>query len=133
QYTFTIAHAQDIILVLLYFAIAIFTGNLTARIRQQERQTRYHNERIQALYTLAHKTATAMNMDDVLKTAVEQLKTVFDADIAIVLAKENELNQEAHPASTIPIDESEYGVALWVYENKKPAGRHTETLALVTA
>jgi two-component system sensor histidine kinase KdpD len=132
QYTFTIAHAQDIILVLLYFAIAIFTGNLTARIRQQERQTRYHNERIQALYTLAHKTATAMNMDDVLKTAVEQLKTVFDADIAIVLAKENELNQQAHPASTIPIDESEYGVALWVYENKKPAGRHTDTLALVT-
>lgn len=132
QYTFIISQAQDVILVALYFAIALFTGNLTARIRRQERQTRYHNERIQALYTLAHKTATAMNMDDVLKTAVNQLKTVFDAEIAILLPKDDELSQEPHPTSTLAVTEADYGVALWVYENKKIAGRHTETLSLVT-
>jgi len=133
QYTFIISQAQDVILVALYFAIAIFTGNLTARIRRQERQTRYHNERIQALYTLAHKTATAMNMDDVLKTAVSQLTTVFDAEIAILLAKDEELSQQPHPTSTLAVTEADYGVALWVYEHRKSAGRYTETLSLVTS
>ncbi|MDX2078468.1 MAG: sensor histidine kinase KdpD [bacterium] len=132
RFTLIINQAQDVILVLLYFAIALFTGNLTSRIRRQERQARYHTERTQALYTLAHQTATAINMDDVLKTAVDQISSVFDAEVAILIAKGDELEHEPHESSSLVIDEKEYSVALWVYEHKKPAGRFTETLALVT-
>ncbi len=127
--TFTVAHTQDIILLLLYFAIAIFAGNLTARIRQQERQTRHHAERTFALYSLAHETATAVNMDDVLQTAVTQIGRVFDAEVAILLAEKGELARLPHPCSTLSLDTKEYSVALWVYDNSKLAGRFTDTLA----
>jgi two-component system, OmpR family, sensor histidine kinase KdpD len=133
RFTFTVAHFEDVILLVLYFAIAIFTGNLTARIRTQERQARHAAERTMALYTLAHETATAVNMDDVLQTAVTQISRVFDAEVAILLAPGRRLERQPHVCSTLAVDEKEYGVALWVYEHGKPAGRFTDTLSQAAA
>lgn len=133
RFTFEISHFQDIILFFLYFIIAIFAGNLTARIRTQERQARYNADRTLALYTLAHETATAVNMDDVLRTAVAQIGGVFDADVAILLPEGEQLAQQPHPSSTLTMDEKDYSVALWSFENGKPAGRFTDTLPLAGA
>lgn len=85
RFTFEISQIQDIILFFLYFVIAIFAGNLTARLRLEERRSRYAADRTMALYTLAHETATAINMDSILHTAVTQIGRVFDADVAILL------------------------------------------------
>jgi two-component system sensor histidine kinase KdpD len=133
RFTFAISQIQDFILLGLYFLIAIFTGNLTARIRTQERQARYNADRTTALYTLAHETATAVNMDDVLRTAVTQIGRVFDADVAILLPISGNLAQQPHPSSTLRMDEKDYSVALWSYDNGKPAGRFTDTLPLAGA
>lgn len=128
RFTFDISQPQDILLFLLYFAIAVFTGNLTARIRQQERLAQANADRTTALYTLAHETATAATLDDVLHTAIAQLGQVFAAQAAIFLSHGDRLNAEPHPASTMAVDERDFSVAVWVFENRKPAGRFTETL-----
>jgi two-component system sensor histidine kinase KdpD len=128
RFTFEIAALEDIILLLLYFVIALFAGTLTARLSTRERQAQYNADRTMALYTLAHETATAVNMDDVLRTAIQQIGQVFDADVAILLTKQGELSRTVHPASTFEISEKDFGVANWVFDNKKPAGRFTETL-----
>lgn len=132
RFNFDISQAQDILLLILYFVIAIFTGNLTARIRSQERQARRNAERTMALYTLAHETATAITMDDVLNTAVIQIGQVFDAEVAILLPEEAKLRDTLHPSSTLFLDEKGFSVANWVFENGKPAGRYTDTLPLLT-
>jgi two-component system sensor histidine kinase KdpD len=131
--TFEVSQVQDVILLLLYFAIALFTGNLTARIRRQERLSRSSAERIMALYTLAHETATAITMDDILQTTVSQIGRVFDAQVIILLTNGVDLAHEAHPSSTLAIDEKDYAVALWVYNNRKPAGLFTDTLPAASA
>ncbi len=133
RFTIAINQPQDIILFLLYFAIAIFTGNLTARVRLQERQAHANAERTAALYALAHETATAVNMDDVVKTALEQIGVVFGAQAAVFLAHGDRLQREAHPASTLQVDEREFGAALWVFENGRAAGHFTQTLPLAAA
>jgi two-component system sensor histidine kinase KdpD len=128
RFTFAISDPEDALLVLLYFVIAILTGNLTARLRQQERMARYSAERTAALYALAHDSATAVNMDDVLRTAVDQIGRVFDADVAILLHKGDQLERQPHEASTLTVDEKAFAVAAWVFENGKCAGRFTATL-----
>lgn len=133
RFTFEIAALEDIILLLLYFAIALFAGTLTARLRTRERQAQYNADRTMALYALAHETATAVNMDDVLRTAIQQIGQVFDADVAILLTKQGELSHTVHPASTFEVNEKDFGVANWVFDNKKPAGRFTETLPYASA
>ncbi len=132
RFTFIISQLQDLILFVLYFVIAIFTGNLTARLRTQERQARYNADRTMALYTLAHETASAINLDDILKTAVAQIKRVFDAEVMILLATSGKLARNPHLVSTFEIDEKDFSVAVWSFENSKPAGRFTDTLPLAT-
>ena len=71
--TLSISEVPDVILFLLYFVIALLAGNLTARLRQQERLASANAERTAALYALAHDTAMAVNMDEVLATGVSQI------------------------------------------------------------
>lgn len=130
--TFAISQVQDVILFLLYFVIAIFVGNLTARVRTQERLARYTADRTLALYALAHETATAVNMDDVLHTAVTQIQRIFQVDVAVLLSSGGALAEQTHPSSTMTLDEKERSVALWSFEHAKPAGRFTDTLPLAT-
>jgi len=133
RYTFYISQPEDVILFGLYFAIAIFTGNLTARIRSQERQARTNADQSQALYTLAHETATAVTMDDVLHKALSQMEQMFDAEVAILMAEDDRLGTQPYPGSSLALTEKDYSVALWVYQNGIPAGRFTETLPLASA
>jgi two-component system, OmpR family, sensor histidine kinase KdpD len=133
RFTFRIQQVQDVILFFLYFAIAIVAGNLTARLRSQERLARSNAERTTALYSLAHETATAVNMDDVLRAAITQINAVFDADAAILLTGRQSLNRIPHAAGTLDVDEKDYSVASWSYENNKVAGRFTETLPMASA
>lgn len=133
ELTFIISQVQDVILFLLYFAIAIFAGNLTARIRRQERLARYTADRTLALYTLAHETATAINMDGVLRTGVDQIGRMFDAEVAVLLPVAGRLYPEEHACSTMRLDEKDWTVAMWVFEHRKPAGRFTDTLPLASA
>jgi two-component system sensor histidine kinase KdpD len=133
RFTFTIARLEDVILFVLYFAIAILTGNLTARLRMQERQASYSAERTAALYALAHESAAAVNMDDVLKTAVTQISYVFDAESAILLASGKQLERQPHSCSTLALTDKEYSVARWAYEHGKSAGRFTDTLSQALA
>ncbi len=133
RFTLGISRIQDVILISMYFVIAIFTGNLTSRIRTQERQARYNADRTLALYTLAHETATAVNMDDVLRTGLNQISRVFGAEVAIILSHDGKLERTGHPSSTFVVEDKDYEVALWAYENGKPAGRFTNTLPSATA
>ncbi len=123
--TFLIANPEDIILVSLYFLIAIFTGNLTARIRTQEMQAHHNAEQTLALYTLAREMAAAVTMDDILRTVVTQVGRIFDAEVAILLPKAGKPLAEPHPSSTLKLDEQALRVAGWVLEHRTPAGRFT--------
>jgi two-component system sensor histidine kinase KdpD len=131
ELTFHISRPQDVILFLLYFVIAIFTGNLTARLRTQEKEARANADRADALYTLAHETVTSLTMDEVIQTAINQIGHVFRAQAAVLLASGETLVRTPHEASTLVVDDRDFGAAVWVFKNVRPAGRSTETLPLV--
>ncbi|MBK8021571.1 MAG: sensor histidine kinase KdpD [Chloroflexi bacterium] len=133
RFTFIISQIQDVILFFLYFLIAIFIGNLTARIRRQEQVARFNADRTLALYTLAHETANAVNMDDVLRTAVDQIRSIFHVDVAVLLPVGAKLSPLVHDCSTVTLDEKETSVAQWVFAHGRAAGRFTDTLPLASA
>lgn len=126
RFTFDISNAADAVLLVLYFVIALFAGSLAARLREQEREARHNADRTRALYTLANETATATNLSDVLATAVAQIAQVFGADVAILLADGRQLSRVAHPASTLAVRSEDFEVALWAFDNGRPAGQFSD-------
>ncbi len=134
RFTLTISLVEDVILFAMYFITALVAGNLTARLRTQERLARYRAERTQALYALTRDIATAVTLDDVLQSAVKQIGQVFDADVAVFLrTPSGKLQAEAHPAGSLTVDERDYSVAAWAFQNARPAGKGTGTLSLARA
>jgi two-component system, OmpR family, sensor histidine kinase KdpD len=134
RFTFLISEFEDVLLFAMYFLIAIVTGNLTSRLRAQEQTIRHREARTVALYTLAREVASAVTMDDVLKTAARQIEQVFNAEVAVLLPEaDGRLSSTPHRTSTFALNEKELGVALWSYEKRKPAGRYTDTLPLADA
>ncbi len=133
RYTFVIAQLQDTILIGLYFLIAIFAGNLTARIRLQEKLAQSNVQRIMALYRLTRETATAPDLDAILETAITQLQQLFAAEVAILLAPTGSLERQSHGIGTLRLNEKSISVATWVFQHGRPAGRDTDTLPSASA
>jgi two-component system sensor histidine kinase KdpD len=134
RYTFVIAAPQDVLMVLAFFAIAAVTGILTVRIRAREKAVRSREGRAVALYALTNDLSSAKNQEDVVQSAVSNIKKFFDADVAIFLSDlDGDFSDRAHSASTFVPGEKELGVAAWVHWNEKRAGKHTETLPFAEA
>jgi two-component system sensor histidine kinase KdpD len=134
RFTIVISLAQDILMLVAYFAIAAVTGVLTARVRARERAVRQREERATALYTLARDLSSARSQDEVARAAVSNIKRFFDAEVGIFLSElDGDVFSRIHPASTFSVDAKEFDVAAWVYWNERKAGRFTDTLPFSSA
>lgn len=127
-FTFAIDKFEDGMMFVTYFAVALIAGQLTARIRAQERHERLREERAMALFRLTQALSAAKSLDDGVFAALRQSDELFDAQSALLLGKVGEDALTAHFVSSYSLTEKERGVADWAWRNGRKAGRFTDTL-----
>jgi two-component system sensor histidine kinase KdpD len=127
-YTFGIEKFEDGMMFVTYIAVALISGQLTARIRAQERHERLREERAMALFHLTQALSVARSLDEGVFAALRQADTLFDATVALLLGGPDENSLTPHFASSHTLSEKERGVADWAWRNRKKAGRFTDTL-----
>jgi two-component system, OmpR family, sensor histidine kinase KdpD len=134
-FTFSILHPSDVLMVSLYFIVALVSGTLTSRIRIKETVVRHRERQTSALYSFVNNLAAAETTDDIVRVGIENITTVFGAHAALFLPDlAGSVGRKPHPLSTFaPDTEKEWSVAEWVFSNKKPAGHTTATLPFATA
>jgi len=133
-HTFLIGSVQDALMFGMYFVVALVLGQLTARIRVQERAERRREKRSTALYLLTRELADAAAVDEMSQRLVAQVGRVFDCSVALLLRNaDGDLARTPYPASTFALSEKEHGVAAWAYQFVKVAGRFTDNLPLSEA
>lgn len=134
QFTFYVSTVHDTLTLSLYAVVALITGNLTARLKDQQAATRGREKRLSALYAMSQKVMEANSLNDLLRTAVEQIGQALNAGIVFMLpVSPGRLSRMPHPASSFIPDEKELGVATWVFDNGEPAGKYTDTLPTAEA
>ena len=134
-FTFSISHASDVLLVSLYFIVALVSGTLTSRIRTKETVVRRRERLTAALYSFVKELAAAETTDDIARAGMENMTSVFGARAALFLPETAEsMGRKPHHLSTfVPDNDKEWSVAKWVFSNKKPAGHAMATLPFATA
>jgi two-component system sensor histidine kinase KdpD len=85
RFTLYISHPQDILMFLMFFAVALAVGHLTNRLRRRERLEHRMELRATALYQLTRKLAAATSMEDVISAGCSQIERVFQASVVIAL------------------------------------------------
>jgi two-component system sensor histidine kinase KdpD len=91
QFTMHIEKPVDLLMLLMFFIIALLNGILTSRVRRQEKKIRIREERTDALYQLTKELTMATGIEEVSKIAVRYIQKYFNLDCAIFI--KNDLNQ----------------------------------------
>ena len=129
RYTFHIGRIEDALLFLTYFAVALVSGQLTARIRAQAADEHARERRATALFHLTRSLAEARSLDEAVSAALRQIDELFQARSVLLIASVEEAQAATpHFASSFTPDEKERGVALWAHAHHRPAGRFTDAL-----
>ncbi len=90
-YTCILKEPEDMLMLIMFFIIALLNGILTSRVRNQEKKIRIREERTHALYQLSKELANAPGIEEVIEIAVKYIQKYFNLDCAIFL--KNDLNQ----------------------------------------
>ena len=129
QFTFLIQKPLDILLLVLFFIIALVNGTLTSRVRRQEKKIRIREERTNALYQLTKDLNSVSGFDEVIKIAYDFIHRYFKLECSIVVKNDqNQLEVMAKDNSTFQLTESEMSIINWVEKNSLKAGKFTNTL-----
>jgi two-component system sensor histidine kinase KdpD len=124
-----IGKPEDMLMLTMFFIIAMLNGILTSRVRRQEMKIRIREERTHALYQLTRDLNMASGIDEVLKIAVNYIKKNFNLDCAIILKNElNQIENYVRHDTNIKLSENDMSIAAWVFRHSAKAGKHTDTL-----
>ncbi len=136
-FTLIIMHVSDIVLFVLYFAIAAVVGVLTTRNRKSALLLRQREAQAVASFEFASAMSRAVTMDDVCRVAIDRIGAFFDTPVRMLLPDANGrlrlAVQETTPAADPVIEERELGVAAWAFTHARVAGKFTDTLPTAEA
>jgi two-component system, OmpR family, sensor histidine kinase KdpD len=128
-YTLHVDKPEDMLMLIMFFIIALLSGVLTSRIKRQEMKIRIREERTNALYQLTRELSTATGIDEVITIAKNDIKRYFKLNVRILLKNEsNQLDYPRQKDSDFTISKNDMSVAMWAFQHSAKAGRHTDTL-----
>ncbi|MDN2579258.1 sensor histidine kinase KdpD [Aquibium sp. ELW1220] len=128
-FTFEIAN-QDLVLTLfLFLAVAIVTGNLAARLRDQARTQRAIARRTANLFDFARKVASVASLDDVVWAAVTHVASTMQCSSLILMPDpEGTLSIAGGMPPEDQLEAKDRGAAEWAWTRREPAGWSSPTL-----
>ena len=128
-YTLHVDKPEDMLMLIMFFIIALLSGVLTSRIRRQEMKIRVREERTNALYQLTRELSTATGIEEVIIIAKNDIKKYFDLKCRIILKNDNnQLDYSSQEESDINLSRNDMSVAAWTFQHSTKAGKHTDTL-----
>jgi two-component system, OmpR family, sensor histidine kinase KdpD len=129
QFTLHIENPIDVLMLIMFFVIALLNGILTSRVRHQEQKIRVREERTNALYQLSKDLTTILGFSDVTKIATDYVLKFFKLNCLILIKNEfNQLELQMQYDKPYSLSENEMSIANWVYKHSVKAGKYTDTL-----
>ena len=129
QFTLYIDKPLDVLMLIMFFIIALLNGILTSRVRRQELKIRIREERTNALYQLTKELTVISGLDEVTKVASNYVQKYFKLDCFIFIKNDaGTLECKSRSNSVNNFSENDLSIANWVFKNSIKAGKNTDTL-----
>jgi two-component system sensor histidine kinase KdpD len=129
SFTLHVDRLEDVLMLMMYFIIALVGGVMTSRVRKQERLTRERELRTNALYQLTRELSMTSGIDEVIRTSVKYIRKYSRLDCSIILqGGNNVLDKTIKPENSLTLSDQELSIAEWSFQHSREAGRFTDTL-----
>lgn len=130
--TFTVARPHELFALLIFLAVAVVTGGLAGRLRDQANATRARAEATQSLYDFSRKLSGAPKIDDVVWLVASQSAAIARGHSVVLLAKNGELNLEGAWPPEDSLSTPDWAAARWAFSKGEPSGHFTPTMPSAT-
>lgn len=126
--TFWIGHPADVLTFLVFFAVAMTTGGLTGRVRDQARATARRASAITALLAASRRLTGAARKEEAATVLAEQLSAATAGKVVVFLPHGEEIVAAAGAPELEPLTTADMAAARWAWTRGEPAGAGTGTL-----
>jgi two-component system sensor histidine kinase KdpD len=127
--TLAISDTQYLITFAVMLVVALLTSTLMVRIREQAESARERERLTAALYAMTRELAASRDFEELIAYATRHLRETFESSIALLLPDAaGRVSVSAEDKTAFEVDASDLGVAQWVHDHGKMAGRGTSTL-----
>lgn len=128
--TFQMADTDQLLTVVFFLIIAVSSGNLAGRLRDQVQMLRASNDLTDAHLQFTRRLASAPDITSVQNEAIETLYTQLKIPLIIVQRspENDDLELATQGGSTQPLNEAAYSAIDWAMRNGKPSGAFSDTL-----
>jgi two-component system, OmpR family, sensor histidine kinase KdpD len=127
-YTFTVASPQELLSLLVFLAVAVFTGTLAGRVHDQAEAVRQRAQNSESLYDFSRKLAGAAKLDDVLWAAATHLQKIVGGAVVFLIPEEGDLRIRIAWPPDVELNPGEVSAARWAFAKNEVAGWRTDTL-----
>jgi two-component system sensor histidine kinase KdpD len=129
RYAFSIAEPQEFFALLIFLAVAVFTGLLAGRARDQAQSVRDNARTTQSIYELSRKLSGAAALEEILLAATIYMHRTLGARCVVMMLPED---GELHVSTAWPpldqLNPGETSAARWAFDRAEAAGWRTGTL-----
>lgn len=129
RFTFAISSTQDFFTLVFFFIVAMLTGNVAARTREQAEASRQTARRTAKLYDFSRRIAAAASRDDVLWAVVHHVAAALNCRSLVLLP---DASGGLAIAAGYPPEDSLADPAIaasdWAWRHGRPAGWKSDTL-----
>ncbi len=127
-YTFTVAKPYELFALFVFLAVAVATGSLAGRLRDQRERIVKSAATTQSLYEFSRKLSGASGADEVLWAAAAHLHQTFGGRVVLLTPEGEGLAPAAAWPPDSGLDEAAEAAARWAWQRREPAGAGTGTL-----
>jgi len=123
-----IGHPADVLTFVVFFAVAMTTGWLTGRVRDQARAVARRASAIAAVLTATRRMSSAARAEEGAAALAEQLTAVTNCKALVLTPLAEDLTIAASYPPGQVLSPGEMAAARWAWEKGEPAGAGTGTM-----
>ncbi|WP_421695463.1 ATP-binding protein [Aestuariivirga sp.] len=128
RFTLTVASAQELLSLFIFLLVAVLTGGLAGRVREQTVAALASVKRTQSLLDLSSKLSGALLQDDVLWVLVTHAAAAVGGQSIVLLRHGDDLPIVASMPPEDSLGTADHAAARWAAERGEEAGWRTGTL-----
>jgi two-component system sensor histidine kinase KdpD len=129
QFSFAVSDIQYLITFAVMLVVGQLVSTLAIDLRSQARIAGHRERRAAVLYAFTRELGGTQSEDDIARVAVKHIGQEFEGQSVLLLP--DTLGRIRHPSAQSvqhSFHGADLGVAQWVFDNGKVAGRGTDTL-----
>jgi two-component system sensor histidine kinase KdpD len=127
-----IGHPTDVLTFVVFFAVAMTTGWMTGRIRDQGLAMSRRASAVTALLAASRRLSASAKREETAQALAEQLAAATGGEAVVLLPNGDDVELIAGSPTLKPLGPTDQAAARWAWQHGEPAGADTGTLPSAT-